>query len=51
MIQINVVYAIIHATIASDTLNKIVLLAIKVEIYFKINVCMNSLIISSKIKF
>ena len=41
----------IHATIVSDPLNKIVLLAIKVDICFKINVCMNVQLISSKTKF
>lgn len=46
----NVLYAIIHVTIAKDPLNIIVLLALKIDIYIKMNVELNAQCISSKIK-
>lgn len=39
-----------HATIAQDPLNRIVLLAIKINIYNKISVYLNAQITSSKMK-
>ena len=50
-LQIFAINVIMHVTIAQDPMNIIVLLVIKVNISFNLNVYLKSLMIFSKIKF